>query len=72
MELNQITYKQVIQRLRKERAKVHLTKKEFSLIITAMLTGNWNEVFKTKIYQKYGGEYCQTQLIICQIECNIE
>ena len=27
-------------------------------------TGDWGEVYKTKLYMKYGGEFCETQVVM--------
>ncbi|MGX2947094.1 hypothetical protein [Enterococcus alishanensis] len=43
---------------------VHMTKKEFDLIMTATVTGNWQPVYETRIYIKYGGEYCSILQVI--------
>ena len=38
----------------------HWSKKDLTLIVSAYNNGgNYQEVWKTKLYNQYGGEYCQ-------------
>lgn len=54
-----------IKRELKERKQVcHLTRSEFQAILDAYSTYDWQPVYKTRLYQQYGGEYCLTLELI--------
>ena len=41
-----------------ERNVKHWSKKDLQLIQEAKETDNWKKVYNSKLYNKYGGEYC--------------
>lgn len=53
-----LTYSAVVEELKKHKNPVHLTKKELQIILDGQETGNFEETHKTRLYIKYGGEYC--------------
>lgn len=61
------TYRQVKKELQKHVSIIHLTKKELGLVYEAQKTGDLSAVYQTKIYSKYGGEYCALQEVIYEL-----
>ena len=51
-------YNKVVELMRRERSKKHFSKKDVIAILEARRTGNWSEVYKSKLYNKYSCEYC--------------
>ena len=63
------TYQEVKEEILKFHRKVfHMTKKEFQTILTAQKTGDWQPVYQTKLYIKYGGEYCSILEVLNYLE----
>lgn len=51
-------YRKVVELMKKERSKKHFSKKDVMAILEARKTGDWSEVYKSKLYNKYSCEYC--------------
>lgn len=66
--MNELTYSAVVKELRTHRTHIHLTKKELKIILDGRKNGTIEETKKTRIYQKYGGEYCSLMQVLHHLE----
>lgn len=66
--MEKLTYAAVVKDLRTHRNPIHLTKKELKIILDGRKSGSIEETKKTRIYQKYGGEYCSLMQVLHQLE----
>jgi hypothetical protein len=52
------TYHQIVEEMKKHRSKKHWSKKDLEKIMLAKMSGRWEEVYGSKLYNDYGGEFC--------------
>lgn len=45
--------------IKSKRAKSKATKKELTILVNCGLIGDFTPMFTTKLYNLYGGEYCE-------------
>jgi hypothetical protein len=67
LNLKKEEIKMTIEKIRKimtSRRKVKGSKKDYLTVLQASKTGDYGEVFKTKLYQKYSVEYCELLVVI--------
>lgn len=60
-------YTKVVELMKKERSKKHFGKNDVLAILEAQKTSDWTEVHASKLYNKYGGEYCSLLEVIHQV-----
>jgi hypothetical protein len=52
------TYEQIKEEMNRKRSVKHWSKKDIKMIKDAQKTGDYTEVYQSKLYNKYSGEYC--------------
>lgn len=60
-------YEKVVELMKRERSKKHFGKKDVIAILKAKEDGDWSEVHKSKLYNKYGGDYCSLLEVVNQV-----
>ncbi|MGG5373383.1 hypothetical protein [Enterococcus sp. AZ196] len=65
--MKDLTYAAVVKELKIHKNPIHLTKKELKIILEDQKNETIEETKKTRIYQKYGGEYCSLLQVLHQL-----
>lgn len=54
--------------MNKRRTQVKATLKELQILLSCWESGNYTAMFSTKLYIKYGGEYCEYFILLNELE----
>jgi hypothetical protein len=68
MKLTTLQHKEVREAMANERSKKHWNKKDVEMIVAAKQSGDWKEVFASKLYNEYGGEYCSMLQVLNRLQ----
>lgn len=56
----------ILKKIQSKREKSYTTKKDIKRIQEARKSGNWSDVYKSRLYRLHSGEYCELLEYIAQ------